>query len=95
MDISTETLALISSHSEVAANDIAGHIPDDKAQYSFYRHPGSAALLMIYTCPPGLSIKERMINASSRAGAVLLAKNQGLEVTHTVCIFPLILSRLD
>lgn len=86
MDVPTESLALTSSHSDVAPGDIASHIPIDKAQYTFYRYPNSTALLMIYTCPSGIALKERMINACSRAGVALLARNEGLEITHTVCV---------
>ncbi|KZZ87250.1 Actin-binding, cofilin/tropomyosin type [Ascosphaera apis ARSEF 7405] len=84
MDISTETLTLIDTASDKSASDIPSLIPTDRPQYTFFRYPGSSALLFIYTCPPNSSIKDRMFHASSRASVLIAAQNQGLHVSHKV-----------
>lgn len=84
IDVPTETLALISTESDVEPNSLASLISDSKAQYTFYNYPDPKAVIFIYTCPSGSIIKERLLHASSRNDVVKLAGLQGVEVAHKV-----------
>ncbi|KAI1918281.1 hypothetical protein LOZ39_002433 [Ophidiomyces ophidiicola] len=84
IDIPTETLTLVSIESNVTPGSLAGCIPSSKPQYTFYRHPNSSAVLFIYTCPSSSAIKERMLYASCRAGTLVVAAAQGLNVSHKI-----------
>lgn len=82
--MSTETLTLALTESNITPAAVASQIPESKPRYTFYRYPNSDALIFIYTCPSGSSIKERMIYASYRAGVLILAAEQGLTVSQRV-----------
>ncbi|KAI5286483.1 Twinfilin-1 [Ascosphaera acerosa] len=85
MDVAAETLTLVDDAApgqHYSPRDITALIPADTPQYTFYRHPGSGALLFIYTCPAASSIKARMVHASSRASVLKVAARRGLNVTH-------------
>ncbi|PGH35557.1 PTK9 protein tyrosine kinase 9 [[Emmonsia] crescens] len=84
IDVPTETLALISTESDVEPNSLASLISDSKAQYTFYNYPDPKAVIFIYTCPSGSIIKERLLHASSRNDVVKLAGLQGVEVAHKI-----------
>ena len=84
IDVPTETFHVTSKKSNVSPADVPSHISNSKPQYTFYRYPDTSALIFIYTCPMGASIKERMLNASSRLSVVKLAQAKGLNVTHKV-----------
>ncbi|KAJ5894735.1 hypothetical protein N7495_006426 [Penicillium taxi] len=79
VDIPTETITLADSKSGVDAGDVASHISSTSPRYSFYHYPGSDAVVFVYTCPTGSSIKERMLHASSRRNAIAIAEQEGLQ----------------
>ncbi|KAK2745372.1 Twinfilin-1 [Myotisia sp. PD_48] len=84
VDIPTETLQLVETESSILPNALSNLISNSKPQYTLYRHPDSSELMFIYTCPTGSSIKERMFHASSRAGVLAYAAQQGLKVSHRI-----------
>jgi twinfilin-like protein len=84
IDVATETITLAMAESNITPAAVAGRIPESKPRYTFYHYPNSDALIFIYTCPSGSSIKERMLYASCRAGVVILATSQGLTVSQKV-----------
>lgn len=84
IDVNTETFAVALNKSNISPADVPGLISNTKPQYTFYRYPDSSALLFIYTCPMGASIKERMLNASSRTAVLKLAQAKGVNITHKV-----------
>lgn len=81
----TESINLAEKRSNVSPDELPGLISGSKPQFTFYRHPDSPALVFIYTCPSSSSIKERMLNASSRRSILHLAESEGVKVTHKVC----------
>lgn len=84
IDVPTETLKLVSSDSGVDADSVQKQISESSPRYSFYHYPDSDAVIFIYTCPSGSSIKERMLFASSRMYALQVAEEQGLKVSKKV-----------
>ncbi|KAL4968275.1 twinfilin [Aspergillus stella-maris] len=84
IDVPTETLKLASSESGVDANSVQNQISSTSPRYSFYHYPSSDAVIFIYTCPSGSSIKERMLYASSRMYALSVAEEQGLKVSKKI-----------
>ncbi|KAI9712514.1 MAG: Twinfilin-1 [Chrysothrix sp. TS-e1954] len=62
-------------------------LSDTSPRYTFYRYTSAStsteALLFIYTCPPGASIKERMLYASCRSSILsTTAQSAGLTITN-------------
>ncbi|OJI99364.1 hypothetical protein ASPVEDRAFT_38791 [Aspergillus versicolor CBS 583.65] len=84
IDVPTETLKLVSSESGVDADSVQKQISESSPRYSFYHYPDSDAVIFIYTCPSGSSIKERMLFASSRMYALQVAEQQGLKVSKKI-----------
>lgn len=85
IDIPSETLKLAASETGVDANSVQGLISPSSPRYTFYHYPDSDAVIFMYTCPSGSSIKERMLYASSRNNALGIASEQGLKVSKKVC----------
>lgn len=78
-------LAERSALSECSPVQIGGLISATKPRYSFYAHAPGGEVLFIYTCPPGASIKERMMYASWRMAAIQVAENgAGLSIKHKI-----------
>lgn len=86
VDVKTETLKLVGSESGVDPNSVQSHISSSSPQYTYYHYPDSDAVIFIYTCPSGSKIKERMLFASSRNNALVIAGEQGLKIAKKVCI---------
>ena len=86
IDVPTESINLAENRSNVSPDEIPGLISSSKPQFTFYRYPDSSALVFIYTCPSSSSIKERMLNASSRRFILKFAESEGVKVTHKVCL---------
>lgn len=86
VDVQTETLKLAGSESDVDPNSVQSHISPSSPQYTFYHYPDSDAVIFIYTCPSGSKIKERMLFASSRNNALVIAGEQGLKISQKVCV---------
>ncbi|KAL2819246.1 hypothetical protein BJX63DRAFT_428892 [Aspergillus granulosus] len=84
IDVPTETLKLSAAESGVDANSVQSHIPASSPRYTFYHYPDSDAVIFIYTCPSGSSIKERMLYASSRMHGLQVAEEQGLKVSKKI-----------
>jgi twinfilin-like protein len=84
IDVPTETLKLAAAESGVDAESVQKHIPSSSPRYTFYHYPDSDAVIFIYTCPSGSSIRERMLYASSRNHALQVAEAQGLKVSKKV-----------
>ncbi|KAL5336378.1 hypothetical protein BJX70DRAFT_283465 [Aspergillus crustosus] len=84
IDVPTESLKLAAAESGVDAESVQGHIPSSSPRYTFYHYPDSEAIIFIYTCPSGSSIKERMLYASSRMHALQVAEAQGLKVSKKI-----------
>lgn len=84
LDIATETIVLHSSYDSVSPNDLAGKIPSSQPSYSFYNYPLTSTVLFAYTCPSGMSVKQRMLYASSRNGVLLISKNEGIDVAKRI-----------
>jgi twinfilin-like protein len=84
IDVPTETIKLAGTDSNVSASSIASKISESSPRYSFYHYPGSDVVLFLYTCPSGSSIRERMLYASTRRGAIQLGEIEGVKVTKKV-----------
>ncbi|KAL2864460.1 twinfilin [Aspergillus lucknowensis] len=84
IDIPTETLKLAAAESGVDPESVQTHISSSSPRYTFYHYPESDAVIFIYTCPSGSSIKERMLYASSRMYGLQLAEEQGLKVSKKI-----------
>ncbi|KAL4780163.1 hypothetical protein BJX76DRAFT_56239 [Aspergillus varians] len=84
IDVRTETLKLVSSESGVDADSVQRQISSSSPRYTFYHYPDSDAVIFIYTCPSGSSIKERMLFASSRMYALQVAEEQGLKISKKI-----------
>jgi twinfilin len=80
IDLSNETLVLLTTLSSVSPATLASHLPTDKPSYTFYHYPSTSSVLFIYNCPSASKIKERMLFASSRSNILLIAKDEGVEV---------------
>lgn len=84
IDVPTETLKLAASESSVDANSVETLIPPSAPRYTFYHYPDSDAVIFVYTCPSGSSIRERMLYASSRMNALSVAEQNGLRISKKV-----------
>jgi twinfilin-like protein len=84
IDVPTETLKLSAAESGIDADSVQTLIPTSSPRYTFYHYPDSDAVIFIYTCPTGSSIKERMLYASSRMHGLQVAEEQGLKVLKKV-----------
>ncbi|KAL4892320.1 putative actin monomer binding protein [Aspergillus ambiguus] len=84
IDIPRETLTLAAAESGVEPSAVQDHISGASPRYTFYHYPGSEAVIFVYTCPSGSSIKERMLYASSRMSALELAQGQGVKVSKKI-----------
>ena len=74
---SSETIVLAGAPvSSVGAGDLAQHISNSEPRYSIYKYPhsGGSATIFIYTCPTATKVKDRMVYASSRRSAEVLAE---------------------
>jgi twinfilin-like protein len=66
----------------VSAADLASHIDSSEPRYSYFKLKHSAlegqqsAVLFIYTCPTPTKVRDRMIYASSRRSAEVLAETE-------------------
>lgn len=86
IEIATETLTLLSSKPDVAADAVVRSIPADQPSYSFYTvaaassTAGGVGTIFIYACPGASKVKERMIYASSRRGVLHVAEGEGVKV---------------
>ncbi|OJJ88423.1 twinfilin [Aspergillus glaucus CBS 516.65] len=87
VDVKTETLKLVGSESSVDPNSVQSHISSSSPQYTYYHYPDSDAVIFIYTCPSGSKIKERMLFASSRNNALVIAGEQGLKIARKIEAF--------
>ncbi|KAL1305823.1 hypothetical protein AAFC00_003985 [Neodothiora populina] len=82
IDVSTETLQLDSTASNVSPSEISSRISDSEPRYSFYNYPGVQGLVFMYSCPTASKIKERMVYAASRARILSLAEQEaGLTIS--------------
>lgn len=84
IDIPTETIKLADSDSSVSPASLSGRLPESSPRYTLYHYPDSDAIIFIYTCPSGSSIKERMLYASTRRVAIDIAEAEGLNVAKKV-----------
>ncbi|KAI9037826.1 epoxide hydrolase [Aspergillus affinis] len=84
IDIPKETLRLGGAESSIDPNAIQEQISTSSPRYAFYHYPDSEAVVFIYTCPSGSSIKERMLYASSRLYALQVAEDQGLKISKKI-----------
>ncbi|KAL1961152.1 hypothetical protein VTO42DRAFT_3097 [Malbranchea cinnamomea] len=84
IDVPTETINLAANQSNVSPADVPGLISNSKPQFTFYHYPDSSSLVFIYTCPSSSSIKERMLNASSRLSIMRMAESEGVKITHKI-----------
>lgn len=87
---SKETIELAGT-SSIEADALASTISDSEPRYSFYRFShdfegqNESPVVLIYTCPGGSKIKERMLYASSRSGMVSAASSDaGLTIAKKV-----------
>jgi twinfilin-like protein len=107
----SETIVLAEAPaSGVNTADLASHISSTEPRYSIYKHSYSSATgqetaaIFIYTCPNAAKVKDRMVYASSRRSAEVLAEREaGLKLDkkvikhsfgHTYDLYVNILSRL-
>ncbi|KAJ9408047.1 hypothetical protein DTO045G8_4225 [Paecilomyces variotii] len=84
IDIPTETIKLADSDSSVSPASLSGRLPESSPRYTLYHYPDSDAIIFIYTCPSGSSIKERMLYASTRRVAIDIAEAEGLNVAKKI-----------
>ncbi|KAJ5953321.1 hypothetical protein N7454_000217 [Penicillium verhagenii] len=84
VDVRTESIVLVDAKAGVDAGSVATHIDSTSPRYAFYQYPGSESVVFVYTCPSGSSIKERMLNASSRRTVITVADQQCLRGTKAL-----------
>ncbi|RAL04204.1 twinfilin [Aspergillus ibericus CBS 121593] len=84
IDVPTEAFKVAVAESGVEPNSVESHIPPSSPRYTFYHYPDSDAVIFIYTCPSGSSIRERMLYASSRMHALTMAGEQGLKISKKI-----------
>jgi len=84
IDIPSETIKLASAQQNVPPSSLATSISESSPRYTFYHYPGSEAVVFIYTCPLATSIKERMLYASTRRGAVTIGQAEGLNISKKI-----------
>jgi len=66
----------------VTPSDLAKHLNANEPRYSYYKHSYAApegqqsAVIFIYTCPTPTKVRQRMIYASSRRSAEVLAEQE-------------------
>ncbi|KIW02113.1 uncharacterized protein PV09_06604 [Verruconis gallopava] len=77
--------------SGVSTSDLASHISATEPRYSIYKHSYSGAsgqetaAIFIYTCPTATKVKQRMLYASSRRSAEVLAEQEaGLKLDKKI-----------
>lgn len=88
----SETIVLAEAPaSSVSTSDLASHISSTEPRYSIYKHSYSgasgqeSAAIFIYTCPTATKVKDRMVYASSRRSAEVLAEQgAGLKLDKKV-----------
>lgn len=74
---SSETIILAEQPvSGISAGELASHISSTEPRYSIYKYAYGAesATIFIYTCPTAAKVKDRMVYASSRRSAEVLAE---------------------
>lgn len=81
IDLSSETLTLLSSQGNVQASQVNERIPAERPSYTFFHFPGTETVVFIYCCPGSSKVKERMMYASSRNGVIEIAKGEGIAVS--------------
>jgi twinfilin-like protein len=90
-----ETIVLADSSKPViegvSPSQLAGHFSAEEPRYGFYKHSYSAveeaqsAVIFIYTCPSPTKVRDRMIYASSRRSAEMIAERDvGIEIAKKV-----------
>lgn len=84
VDLRKETIILADKQENIQPDSVATHISSTSPRYSLYHYPGSDVVFFIYTCPTGSSIRERMVHASSRHNAFMVAEGEGLKITKKV-----------
>jgi twinfilin-like protein len=82
IDVPTETITLLRTEQGVDADEVTKGIPGDRPSYTLYG-TGKGALF-IYVCPLLSKVKERMVYAGTRRGAVHIAKGEGVDVLKTL-----------
>jgi len=82
IQISSETLELLKSESDVKPAAFLASIPGDRPSYSFLHYPGTEEVVFVYTCLGSSKVKERMVYASARASVLQAAKGEGVNVTR-------------
>ena len=80
IDLSTETLMLITSAPCLDPDEVTHSIPANKPSYTFYHYPSTGAVVFIYACPSGSKIKEKMLYATARRDVLALAESEGVSV---------------
>jgi twinfilin-like protein len=85
---SSETIVLAEAPvTGVGAGDLARHISNSEPRYSIYKYSygSETAAIFIYTCPTAAKVKDRMVYASSRRSAEVLAEQgAGLKLDKKV-----------
>jgi twinfilin-like protein len=89
----SETIVLAEAPaSGIGAGDLAQRISNTEPRYSVYKYSYSGASgpetasIFIYTCPTATKVKDRMVYASSRRSAEVLAEQgAGLKLDKKVC----------
>lgn len=91
IDVGNERVELVET-SSATADSLAQKISSSEPRYSFFRYEHEyegetvAPVVFVYTCPSGSKIKEKMLYASSRAGAIAAAESEaGVSVGKRVC----------
>lgn len=87
IDISTETVTLLASETNVKTDAVPPLIPSNRPSYTFYtvpHGPGVSGAIFIYVCPGNSKVKERMVYASSRRGVLHIAEGEGVKILKTL-----------
>ncbi|KAG9793208.1 hypothetical protein ABEF93_004693 [Exophiala dermatitidis] len=94
IDISSETITLLASKSDVEPAKVHTLIPADRPSYTLYAVPHtqsqtqsqshSHGVIFIYVCPGTSRVKERMVYASSRRSVLYLAEAEGVKILKTL-----------
>lgn len=93
LDIPSETIVLVDTKKDVAANDLSSHVPGDRGRFVFYlfKHTFEGdyleSLVFVYSMPGyKCSIKERMLYSTCKGPLLDVAtgSNVGLEIGRKI-----------
>ncbi|KAF2844855.1 actin monomer binding protein-like protein [Plenodomus tracheiphilus IPT5] len=85
VDITTETIVLISAVTDISAEEVTTLLPTTKPSFTFYRHKISSLLYFIFHSPDSASVQERMKHTMAIPGLINVhAEDAGVHVDQKI-----------